>query len=84
MGMRYKIKDSLKRFDEFQKQGLIDLACDYGNDDPDNIMNCSKCGSKLGLWRMIYHAKGVKRGEYYYVKCKRCVHVNEIKRSVKK
>ena len=78
-----KIKDSIKRFDEFQSKGLIDLACDYSSNDKDNLLNCSKCGSKLGLWKMVYYARKVERGEFYKIRCKNCKHVNEIKRSLK-
>ena len=78
-----KLKEKLRAFDDFQKQGLIDLACDYGNEDKDNMLNCSKCGSKLGLWKMVYHARKVQRGDYYKIRCKNCKHVNKIKMSLK-
>jgi len=83
MAKKSKIKDALRRFDEFHKQGLIDLACDYSTDDPDNIMNCCKCGSKLGLWRLVYHARKVKRGKSYSIDCKKCGWLNVIQRRLK-
>ena len=79
-----KVKDMLKRFDDFHTQGLMDLAFDYSTDDKHNLLNCIKCGHKLGLWRMVYFASRVKRGEFYHVKCKNCFHVNVIFRRVKK
>ena len=78
-----KIKDSLRRFDDFHKQGLIDLVFDYSTDDKDNLINCNKCGHKLGLWRMVYLASKVKRGDFYHVRCKNCMCVNVILRRLK-
>lgn len=78
-----KIKERLRAFDDFQKQGLIDLACDFQNNDKDNLLNCCKCGSKLGLWRQVYHARKVKRGNCYRIRCKNCEQVNVIKRRLK-
>lgn len=78
-----KVREKIRALDNFQRQGLTDLACDYGNEDKNNLLNCSKCGAKLGLWRMVYHARKVKRGRSYWIRCKNCKHVNKIKRSIK-
>lgn len=76
-----KIRERMKAFDEFQSNGLIQLAQDYSYKDKDNIVRCSKCGSHLGLFRMIFHAMQVERGEKYKVVCKDCKFVNVIRRS---
>lgn len=78
-----KIRERMKAFDEFQSSGIIQIAQDYSTNDPDNLMNCSKCGHKLGLWRMIFHAMQVERGELYEIRCKHCKFVNVIRRSLK-
>lgn len=78
-----KVKEKLKAFDNFQRQGLIDLACDYGNTDKDSLLNCCKCGSKFGLWRQVYYARKVKRGKCYEIRCKNCEQINIIKRRLK-
>lgn len=76
-----KIKERMKAFDEFHQSGLIQIATDYTSSNPDDLMNCSKCGHKLGLWRMIFRAMQVERGEKYKVRCKHCKFVNIIRRS---
>ena len=76
-----KIKEKWNKFNEFQQNGIIDMMQDYTAEDKDNIIRCSKCGSHLGLWRMIFHAMQVERGEIYKVVCKRCKFVNVIRRS---
>jgi len=75
-----KLRKKLKDFDEFQVNGLIQLAYDYSSNDKKDLMNCYKCGHSLGLWKMVFHAMQVERGKLYRVKCKYCKSDNLIRR----
>jgi len=78
-----KLRDINNKIGEVEKKGydgLFDLCDDLQNED--NKLHCEKCGNLLPVFLMLVKAKSVKVGETYTIKCRKCKHLNEIKKGV--
>ena len=78
MGIKEKIKEKKKKFDEKVQKGMSDLQYDFNVPDKDNKMRCSKCATRLSIISMVRKARKVQKKEVYKVKCKNCGFINII------
>lgn len=69
-------KINKKFYDAEQKgyEGLKELSTDLQNKNCK--LYCKKCGAFMPFFRMVIKAKGVKIGEKYEMKCRKCKHIN--------
>lgn len=78
MGIKEKIKEKKRKFDNKVQKGMNDLQYDFNVPDKDNKMRCSKCATRLSILSMVVKARKVKKKEAYKVKCKNCGYINII------
>jgi len=59
-----------------EKQVKIQYSMQKLLQDKDSAIFCDYCNNRLGILRMIWIAKGIKKGNRYLVPCKVCKKIN--------
>ena len=60
-----------------EKQVKIQYSMQDLLQNKDSAIFCDKCKERLGILRMIWIAKFLKKGTTYLVICKQCTHINK-------